>query len=129
MAITLSFAGQLNVTDSVSGTVALSKQLTNLSTAGTAFSEAQTLSVGTGGTTVSLPISPTNFLYVKNLHATNTLLVTWTPASGTFGSAPIVTLQPGAFIAFSEPTGAAGITALTLTGSASATLVEYVLGG
>jgi hypothetical protein len=127
MAITLSFAGQLNVTDSVSGTVALSKQLTNLSTAGTAFSEAQTLSVGTGGTTVSLPISPTNFLYVKNLHATNTLLVTWTPASGT--SAPIVTLQPGAFIAFSEPTGAAGITALTLTGSASATLVEYVLGG
>jgi hypothetical protein len=127
MAITLSFAGQLNVTDSVSGTVALSKQLTNLSTAGTAFSEAQTLSVGTGGTTVSLPISPTNFLYVKNLHATNTLLVTWTPASGT--SAQIVTLQPGAFIAFSEPTGAAGITALTLTGSASATLVEYVLGG
>jgi hypothetical protein len=127
MAITLSFAGQLNVTDSVSGTVALSKQLTNLSTAGTAFSEAQTLSVGTNGTTVSLPISPTNFLYVKNLHATNTLLVTWTLASGT--SAPIVTLQPGAFIAFSEPTGAAGITALTLTGSASATLVEYVLGG
>ena len=127
MAITLSFAGQLNVTDSVSGTVALSKQLTNLSTAGTAFSEAQTLSVGTVGTTVSLPISPTNFLYVKNLHATNTLLVTWTPASGT--SAPIVTLQPGAFIAFSKPTGAAGITALTLTGSASATLVEYVLGG
>ena len=127
MAITLGYAGQLVVTDSVSGTTALSKQLTALSTAGSAFAEAQTLSIGTAPVTISLPISPTNFVYIKNLHATNTLSVSWTPATGS--TAVIISLQPGAFISFAEPSGAAGITALSVTGSAAATLIEYVLGG
>jgi hypothetical protein len=127
MAITLGYAGQLNVTDSVSGTTALSKQLTSLITAGTAFSEAQTLIVGTSPVSISLPIAITNFVYIKNLSPTNTLQVIWTPTGQT--SVNILILQPGAFISFAEPSGAAGISALSVTGSAAATSLEYVIGG
>ena len=127
MAITLSFVGQLNVNDSILGTTALSKQLTALSTTGTVFSEANQLTIGTSPVSISLPVSPVNFVYLKNLHATNTIVVIWTPNSG--ASATIITLQPGAFIAFSENSGAQGISALSVTGSGAGTTLEFVIGG
>lgn len=128
MAITLSINGTLQATDSTTGVIALSKLISGLATTGTVFSEAQTVTAATGGgTTVSLPISPANFLYLHNLHQTNTIQVTWTPSGG--ASAIVLTLQPLAFIIFSQPAGSAGITALNLVGSASGTTAEYVIGG
>lgn len=120
--------GSIKASDSVSGTIALSKVLTALTTPGLTFSEAQSLSIPNSPTSISLPVSPTTFLYIKNLHATQTLTVTWTPNGG--ASNIVLTLQPGSWIAFGEAVlGTSGITALSVQGSGAATLIEYVLGG
>jgi len=128
MSVTVSLTGSIKATDSVSGTIALSKVLTALSTVATSFSEAQSLSIGTSPVTITLPISPTTFLYVKNLHATQTITVTWTPNGG--ASATILTVPAGGFISFGETAqGVSGITALSIVASGATTPVEYVLGG
>lgn len=128
MSVTVSLTGSLKATDSVSGTIPLSKVLTALSTLGTAFVEGQSLSIPASPTSITLPISPVTFLYIKNLHATQTLTVTWTPNGG--ASNVVLTLQPGAFISFGEDVqGLSGITALSVQGSGAATLIEYVLAG
>lgn len=127
MAITATLNGNITVTDGQTGTIAYTKTLAGLSTVGSLFTEAQQIFVGTGGTSISLPVSPTNFLYVKNLHISNTVAVTWTPNGGS--GAAIITLQPGSAIIFVEANLLSGITAMTLTGSASNTNVEYLLAG
>jgi len=127
MAITASINGNITVTDGQTGTVAYTKLLTALSTTGTAFGEVSSASIGTSPTSITLPVSPVQFLYVKNLHASNTLTVTWTPNGGS--SAVILVLQPGSSIQFEEVASGSGITALTLTGSASSTTCEFLLCG
>jgi len=127
MSVSLSITGYVQVSDSTTGIVALKKLFASLTASGTAFTEGQSISVGTSPVTVSLPVSPAQFLYVKNLHATNTLTVTWTPNGGS--TATILLLEPGSAILFCEAATGSGITALSLTGSASATLCEYVVGG
>ena len=128
MSISVTLSGSIKASDSVSGTISLSKVLTSLITPGTTFSEAQSLSIPASPTSITLPISPTTFVYIKNLHATQTLTVTWTPNGG--ASNVVVTLQPGSFIAFGEAVlGLSGITALSVQGSGAATLIEYVLAG
>ncbi len=127
MSVTVSLTGSIKATDSVSGTIALSKVLTALATVSTGFTEAQSLSIGNSATPLTLPGSPTTFVYIKNLHATQTLTVTWTPNGG--ASNVVLTLQPGAFIAFGEVVqGLSGITALSVQASGAATPIEYVLG-
>jgi len=128
LSVSVALTGSIKASDSVSGTIALSKVLTSLATNATAFSEAQSLSVGTGSTVITLPISPTTFVYLKNLHATQTVSVTWTPNGG--ASAVAIVLQPGAFICFGEVVqGLSGITALSVVASGASTPIEYVLGG
>jgi len=128
LSVTVSLTGSIKATDSVSGTIALSKVLTALATPGTSFSEASALSIGTSPVVIGLPISPTTFVYIKNTHITQTLSVTWTPNGG--ASNPAITLQPGSWIGFGEVVQAlGGITALTLTGSGAATTCEYIIAG
>jgi hypothetical protein len=128
MSVSVSLTGSIKASDSVSGTIALSKVLTALSTIATSFSEAQSLSIGTSPTSVTLPISPCTFAYIKNLHATQTVTVTWTPNGG--ASNVVLTLQPGAYISFGETVQAlSGITALSVQASGASTPIEYVLGG
>src|SRR5271166_2018705 len=127
MAITLSINGNIQVTDNTTNAIAFTKALTAISTSGTIYTEAQTVNIGTSPTALTLPISPSNFVYIKNLHATNTLTVTWTPTGG--ASNPVVTLQAGASIVMVEPSGASGISALTVTASGANTNIEYILGG
>jgi len=128
MSITASINGNIQLTDSVSGTIALKKLLAALSMTGTEFTEAQSVSLASGSNAITVPLSPVLFCYVKNLHATNTIQVIWTPNGG--ASATILTLQPGGSIMFCEPTtGSTGITALNLTASGAATTCEYVLAG
>jgi hypothetical protein len=127
MAVSLSINGNITVSDSTSGIIALQKLLSGLTTTGTVFSEAQFLSIGTSPVAIALPISPIQFLYVKNLHATNTVTVTWTPTSG--ASATIQTLEPGSAILFCQNVVGAGITALTVVASGTNTQIEYIIGG
>lgn len=127
MSITASINGNIQLTDSTSGTVALKKVLSALSMTGTEFTEGQSVSLASGANVITLPLSPVLFLYVKNLHASNTVQVTWTPNGGSPNI--VITLQPGAFISFCEVTNTGGITALTLTASGAATPVEYVVAG
>lgn len=128
MSVSVSLTGSIKATDSVSGTISLSKVLTALVTPGTAWTEAQALAIGTSPTSVTLPISPVTFVYLKNTHATQTLTVAWTPNGGS--SNTVVVLQPGSYISFGETVQAtSGVTTITLTGSGAGTTVEYIIGG
>jgi hypothetical protein len=127
MAITASLNGNITVTDGVTGTVAFTKLLTALATVGSVWNEASTVAIGTSPTSITLPVSPANFLYIKNLHATQTLAVSWTPNGG--ASNPVVTLQPGSAIIIVEGLNTSGITALSVTGSGAGTTVEYLIAG
>jgi len=128
LSVNVSITGSIKATDSVAGTIALSKVLTALTTPATVFTEASGATVGTSPTAIILPVSPTTFVYIKNTHATQTLSVTWTPNGG--ASNPAVVLQPGSFIAFGEAVQAtSGITALQVTGSGASTSYEFVLAG
>lgn len=123
MAITITTGGQMTVTDSTTGIQALQKQLSQVMT-GTSFSEAQTISIGTSATSLTLPLAQANFVYIKNLHASQTVTVSWTPTGGS--SATIATLGPGNLIVLA---GANGVTAVSLTASGASTPVEYIIGG
>lgn len=127
MSVTLSISGTVQATDSTTGVVALKKALASLTMTGTAFSAAQELEIGVTPVTISLPKSPTNFLYLKNLSSTETVTVTWTPLGG--ASASVQTLQPGGFIAFGQSTVGAGITALSVVASLALTKIEFLIGG
>jgi hypothetical protein len=127
MSITAALNGNITITDGETGTVAYTKTLTGLAVTGTAFGEVSYATVGTSPVSITLPISPVNFLSVKNTHATQNLTVTWTPNGGS--SNTVLTLQPGSGIQFQEATAGGGITALSLTGSAAATTAEYLLAG
>lgn len=126
MSIQSNFSGSIQLTDPNTGTVQLYKALAALFT-GTISTVAESLSVGTSPTSIGLPISPTQVIYIKNLHATNTLTVTWTPQGG--ASNVVITLQPGGLILLNEPNVTSGISALSLTASGVSTPVDYVLVG
>jgi hypothetical protein len=127
MSVTVSINGNISVTDSVVGTTSLRKVFTNLSLTGNFITEAQSASAGTIPVSVTLPMVPTQFVYLKNLHATQTLTVAWTPTGGS--SNTVLTLQPGSAIQFVETAVGGGITTLTLTGSAPNTTFEGILAG
>jgi hypothetical protein len=126
MPITGALNGNITMTDNLSGSVQLTKALV-FQYLGTIFDYAQGLAVGTSPTTLSLPLSPTQFLYIKNLSTTATVTVTWTPNGGS--TATIITLQPGSTIVYVETNATSGITALSVTASALATNIEFILLG
>ena len=127
MSITATLAGNIQLTDSTTNATVFTKQLLALLMVGTSFTETNAASIGTSPISITLPVSPTQFVYIKNLHATQTLAVSWTPTGGS--SAVIQTLQPGSVVIFSELAAGSGFTALSLTGSGAATTCEMVLAG
>ena len=128
MALTTTLSAAIQVQDAVTNNLLLNKTLASLVFSGSVSTVAESVSVGTGGgLTVALPASPAQVVYVRNTHATQTLLVTWTPTGG--ASAVVLTLQPGSYILFGEINSTSGITALNLVGSLAGTTAEYVLVG
>lgn len=127
MAITVAHAGSIQITDTVTNNLTLQKTFAALQFNGSVAVAAETVSIGTSPVVISLPVSPSTGIYIKNTHATQTLSVTWTPNGG--ASAAIITLQPGEYIVKGGANLAGGITALTLTGSATGTTAEYILAG
>lgn len=126
MAVLININGNIQIGDTSTGTTSLQKLLTGLSTSGVGYTELTPFTVTNSPTNVSLPVSPCKFLYIKNLDVTATIATTWTPSGG--ASNPVLTLQPGSAILFIEA-AAGGITALTLTSSASSSAVEIILAG
>jgi hypothetical protein len=87
------------------------------------------LALNPGLNSFVLPVTPAAQVYIKNIDPIKTVVVNWTSV-GSVGSATILNLTPGDQIIFwCSPTGASGITALTMTPSAAGCLVEYFLGG
>lgn len=127
MSVSAQIVGSVNLTDSVLGNTPFIRQLGSLIFTGTVYTVGQSVSIPNSPTTISLPVSPTNFVYIKNLHATQTLTVTWTHNGG--ASVVVQVLQANGTIILCEPTTGDGITALSLQGSGAATLCEYALAG
>ncbi len=128
MSVTASISGNLKITDNLTGSTSLSKVL-NSAYSGTVESYGQSVIIGTSPTSISLPVNPAQFLYIKNLSSTTgtTVTATWTPTRG--ASATIVTLDPNAIIIFCEVTTANGVSALSLVSNQAGTPVEYILCG
>lgn len=121
------FAGTITISDVVSNNLALQKVLSGFGFTGTVFTSGESISVGTGGSALGLPVSPVQLVYIKNTHATQTLAITWTPTGGASVAGP--TLQPGACVLLVESNLTSGFTAITLTGSSAGTTVEFILAG
>lgn len=129
MSVTASITGNITLTDSVTGTVPLSKALANLSFTGISSEFSQSFMVGTSPTDIDIPTTYTQFVYLKNVAPSNTVTVTWTPSGGS--SAAVATLQAGSAIILcgSNTSTASGITDLSITASANNTPIEFVMAG
>lgn len=127
MSVISSATGNVTLSDNVSGSTTFSKVLNSVVT-GDLSSFAQSLPVGTSATTLSIPNSLAQFVYIKNLSSISgtTVSITWTPTGGT--SQDIITLDPGGVMIFAEG-GFNGITAMSLSASAASTPVEFLLVG
>lgn len=126
MSVTVATTGTQTLTDSTSTTTPFVRAVTGSYT-GLASSVAQQVLIPNAPTSITLPISPVNFVYVKNLSGTATITVTWTPNGG--ASNVVVTLQPGSYVELVETAAGSGITALSLQASVASTPVEYLLVG
>ena len=126
MAVTAQLNGVITLTDNSTGAIQLQKTVA-LSYSGTETSFGSQVLIGASPVTIPLPVSPTQFLYIKNLSTTATVTATWSPNGGI--SNPVLVLQPLAGIIFSEPNTVSGITTLTLTASVASTPVEFILLG
>lgn len=129
MSVSVVVSGQLLISDSVTGTIAMQKQLSN-SLLGTTSSIGQSYLVGTAASALPLPISPTPFLYIKNLStASATVTVSWTSQPNT--QTAVCTLEPNEWImkAGDGFTATAGITALTVSASVVSTPIEFATAG
>lgn len=127
MSTTATLTGTITVVDSSSGSQPFQKQLVNLFFTGNVSEIANSFVVGSSPTSVSLPVSPCQFVYIKNLAPSATVTITWTPNGG--ASNPVSTLEPGGAIVLVNTASGAGITALSLQASLASTPVEYVLLG
>ena len=124
MSVTVQANCVITITDNSSGAVTLQKQVVG-SYVGTVSEFASNVLFGTSPTSVSLPGSPTNFVYIRNLSTTANLTVSWTPNGGS--SNEVILLEPTSFLILDENNASAGITALSVTASAATTPAEYIL--
>lgn len=127
MSTTATLTGTVTVVDSSSGSQPFQKQLSSLFFSGNVSEIANQFSIGTSPTTITLPASPCQFLYIKNLSASASVTVTWTPNGGS--SNIVATLEPNGALFYINTSTGAGITALSATASIASTPVEYILLG
>jgi hypothetical protein len=97
----------------------------NFAVSGTELLTSYGLPVAPGGTSISLPEDGVSLLYVHNLGGGNVNVV-WTPVGG--GSETIIGLPSGAELNFVLPSGAGGISALSLASTQTVALVSLLNG-
>lgn len=86
------------------------------------------LKIPNADTTITLPVSPTKQVYVKNNDSASLLTVKWTPNGG--ASNTVIVLSPGGVLILWDIAGVGnGITDLKLNQSVANTEAEYFLGG
>jgi len=122
--IQVNFNGVVSLTDPTNIQAPMEKIIPTLVANMSASTFGQAL-LTTGANPVTLPASPTQLLYAKNLSTTATITFTWTPVGS--ASAQIMILQPGGILFFFNPSN--GITALTVAASVANTPIDYVLAG
>ena len=128
MAETIQLVGNINVQTGRAGDAGANYFLSLAALTCTVVEGPIQLSLASGANAQTLPISPVQFIYLKNSHATQTIQVTLTPTGGV--SAIVQTLRPNDWIIFSTSAGSgSGFTALSLTASGAATTGEMILGG
>lgn len=128
MAETLQLNGNITYNTGRAGDVPLPIILALAALAGTVMVGPIQASLNSGANAITLPIIPTQFFYIKNTHATQTIAVSWTPTGGV--TAIINTLRPGDWLAMSTSAGAgSGFGVLGLNASGAATTCEYILFG
>jgi hypothetical protein len=127
MTASVSLNGNIQATDNVTGTVALTKIFSGLVCTANAFLENAAGSCDTSGEVQSLPVSTVNFVYVKNLHATQTISVSVTPSGGSLE--PACVLPPSSAFIYVASASGGGLTEVKLIGSGSGTTFESVFAG
>ena len=127
MAISAQFQGSIQISDITTGLIQANKTISALFSSATVATVADTLSVPNSPTSIALPVSPTQLVYLQNLHASQTITVTWTPNGGS--SNVVGTLEPGGILLLFEAATGAGITALSVTASGASTPLLYILAG
>lgn len=130
MSIQVQVLGSIQIQDNSVGVGPFVKPLANLTVEGSSFIETNQAIIGTSITTLALPVSPCQFIYIKNLLSTSaagTVSVTWTPNGGS--SNPVQTLEPGSFLMAGQYSTGAGITALSVSASTASVPIEYILAG
>lgn len=131
MAVLIQLNGFISVNDnSGTGSSAFQKSLVGLNFTGTTSEIVQTATFGTSPTSITLPVSPIQFVFFHNLSNTATLTVTWTPTGGS--SNVVEKIQPNGFIMFgnaSTTDTSTGVSAISVTASGAGTTAEFILGG
>ena len=129
--ITNALLATITATEDSSGNVILNRSTGNPSIDSSVATGMEYLALGAGANVITLPISPTTEVYIKNIDSAKSIKVTWTLNGG--ASNDVINLNPGGQILLWDTPGSApaapGITALTLTPSAAGALVEYFFGG
>lgn len=84
----------------------------------------------TGATTITFPSNVTQVrqLALKNLHASGTITVIWTPTTGASATIAVLGAGAGLFLWDDNTHATAGISALSLTASIANTDYELFLG-
>lgn len=123
---TIQLSGPIQVYDINSNLVA-TKNLTGLSVAVTDYVQG-TLAISAAASAIALPVSPTNFMYLRNLGTATAAAVSWIPQGGSGAIVQNLGLSSTALVMQVGQGATTGITALTVS-CAAATTIEYFLGG
>lgn len=124
MPVTITESVSLSASDGV--TSLISKVITTTSSC-TLIDYSTSFYVTTTPASLSLPVSPLQVVYIKNVGSTNNVIVTWTPNGGS--SAVVQKLTPSSFMSFIQNATGQGITALSVQADAGTSYIEFVIGG
>ena len=128
MANNLQLNGNITLNTGRAGDIPLPIILALAALNGTVMTGPVQASLNSGANAITLAIATTQFIYIKNTHASQTIAVSWTPTGGV--SAIVNTLRPGDWLMMSTSAGSgSGFTVLGLNASGAATTCEYILFG
>lgn len=124
-AYTIKLNGPIQVFD-VNNNLVTSLTLTGIQTPVTDYAQGS-LAVSAAAAAISLPVSPTNFIYLQNI-GTATAVVSWVPQGGAGAIVQNLTVSSAAMVIQAGSAANTGVTAITVS-CAAATTVSYLLGG
>jgi hypothetical protein len=122
---TIKLNGPIQVFDSSNNQI-FAQPLTGISVPVTDYSEG-TIAVSAAAAAITLPVSPTNFIYLQNI-GTAAAVVSWVPQGGSGAIVQSLGVSSVTGAMQVGTTTASGVTAITVS-CAAATTISYILGG